>query len=152
MLVINKCICIFTKLNIFKGFELTACQNLPRKMFQVENKSCRTDASQSSERTESLVNVNNWLLSSKAIWVGRLKHRFRIREMEDQELQDCENVFAFQDQKTGFDPFLSYVGDLKENPDKNVIVMDNGEYCILIKLIYLLISLVCKWNIYGSLF
>lgn len=72
--------------------------------------------------------------------------------MEDQELQDCENVFAFQDQKTGFDPFLSYVGDLKENPDKNVIVMDNGEYCILIKLIYLLVSLVCKWNISGSLF
>ena len=51
--------------------------------------------------------------------MGRLKHRFRIREMEDQELQDCENVFAFQDQKTGFDPFLSYVGDLKENQDKN---------------------------------
>ncbi len=41
--------------------------------------------------------------------------------------ENVENVFSFKDSRTGFDPYLSYEGDKKENPDRNVIVMDNGE-------------------------
>ena len=43
--------------------------------------------------------------------------------------ENIENVFTFKDSRTGFDPYLSYEGDKKENPDGNVIVMDNGENC-----------------------
>ncbi len=41
--------------------------------------------------------------------------------------ENQENVFTFKDSRTGFDPYLNYEGDKKENPDRNVIVMDNGE-------------------------
>ena len=45
----------------------------------------------------------------------------------DDEVEPCDNVFSFKDRRTGFDPFLSYIGDRKEKPECSAIVMDNGK-------------------------
>ena len=50
-----------------------------------------------------------------------------MSETEVGSSDNGENVFSFKDLRTGFDPYLGYEGDRKENPDNHVIVMDNGK-------------------------
>jgi hypothetical protein len=82
-----------------------------------------------------VVNVNNWHLSKQksrdqtfdSVFQKLLRKASLLRMSEEIEWRTGENVFNFKDVKSTFDPFLEYVGDRKEKPEKNVIVMDNGK-------------------------